>query len=317
MIFSFIAVIAIIVFILLYLDNSIIDSYALSFNIAAVGDIGCVSKSKEIIDKINNINPEIFIALGDLSYQSNANCFIDEISTLGINKTKIVLGNHDDGESEPVNLTAAYLSSFNLKKPYYSFDYGNIHFLVLHTDSESINDNDQYQFADLDLSKTARNNTIDWVIVLFHKPMYTSFNGQCTNIPFYEFREKYHPLFDKYNVTLVLQAHNHFYERNLPLKFNVSNPSNPIIQTVERNNYNLSRSTTFSPIFITSGTGGMGLYPSEIGSCSNIDFPKNEYTVERLRSYGFLEIEVDQQSLKIKFHDIDHQINGDRFAITK
>jgi hypothetical protein len=312
MIFSFIAVITIIVFILLYLDNSIIDSYALSFNIAAVGDVGCVSKSKDIIDKINNINPEIFLVLGDLSYQSNANCFIDQISTLGINKTKIVLGNHDDGEDEPVNLTTAYLKSFNLKKPYYSFDYGNIHFLVLHTGRESINDNDQYQFANLDLSKTVKNNTIDWIIVLFHKPMYTSFN-QCTNFPFYEFRQKYHPIFDDFNVTLVLQAHNHFYERNLPIKFN---GDNPIIQTLERNSYNFSKSNnTLSPIFITAGTGGMNLYPIE--SCSNIAFPKNEYTVERLRSYGFIEIEVDQESLKIKFHDVDNQINRDMFTITK
>jgi len=34
-----------------------------------------------------------------------------------------------------------------------------------------------------------------------------------------DFREAYHPLFDKYGVDLVLQGHSHSYQRTYPLIF--------------------------------------------------------------------------------------------------
>ena len=42
-------------------------------------------------------------------------------------------------------------------------------------------------------------------------------------------REKYQPIFDKYGVDLVIQGHNHLYDRTLPLQFNPNNISNPIV----------------------------------------------------------------------------------------
>ena len=33
-------------------------------------------------------------------------------------------------------------------------------------------------------------------------------------------RENYQPVFDKYGVDIILQGHNHMYDRTLPLQFN-------------------------------------------------------------------------------------------------
>jgi hypothetical protein len=39
----------------------------------------------------------------------------------------------------------------------------------------------------------------------------------------------YHPLFEKYGVHLVLQAHSNTYERTYPLKTNAENSEDPIV----------------------------------------------------------------------------------------
>ena len=77
-------------------------------------------------------------------------------------------------------------------------------------------DNEQYQFVLDDLEKTSKNKNIDWIFVMFHKPMYSSLSKQFEE---YIIRDKYQDIFDKYNVDLVLQGHNHIYTRNFPLIF--------------------------------------------------------------------------------------------------
>lgn len=77
-------------------------------------------------------------------------------------------------------------------------------------------DEEQYQFVLDDLQKTSQNKDIDWIFVMMHKPMYSSISKQLEE---YIIRDKYQDIFDKYNVDLVLQGHNHIYTRNFPLIF--------------------------------------------------------------------------------------------------
>ena len=53
-------------------------------------------------------------------------------------------------------------------------------------------------------------------------------------------REVYHPLFDKYGVDLVLQAHDHNYERSYPILFNGQDSEEPIIASKNESNYNFN-----------------------------------------------------------------------------
>ena len=58
-------------------------------------------------------------------------------------------------------------------------------------------DENQYRFFIDDLEKASMNKNIDWIIVLFHKPMYSSISKQFEE---YIIRDKYQNIFDKYNV---------------------------------------------------------------------------------------------------------------------
>ena len=68
-------------------------------------------------------------------------------------------------------------------------------------------DEEQYKFVLEDLNKTRQNRDIDWIFVMFHKPMYSPLSKQFEE---YIIRDKYQPLFDKYGVDLVIQGHNLF-----------------------------------------------------------------------------------------------------------
>ena len=76
-------------------------AYAQNFNIVAVGDFGCKSvKENNTLNLLKSLKPELFLALGDLSYKKTGNCFIEELQKNLINNTKVTIGNHDDTETD-------------------------------------------------------------------------------------------------------------------------------------------------------------------------------------------------------------------------
>jgi len=96
-------------------------------------------------------------------------------------------------------------------------------------------------------------------------------------------REIYHPMFDKYGVDLVLQAHDHSYERSYPISYNNEDSGSPIIANKNENNYNYSISSSHGIVFATVGTGGGELH---------IFQGKAPYVVKQYRGFGFLNIDV-------------------------
>ncbi len=88
---------------------------------------------------------------------------------------KIIIGNHDnritDDQGNRVDspeILNQYLNHFNLLlNPYYSFDKGGVHFLVLSTETEYEEGSAQFRFAVDDLSKAANNPEVQWIIVAY------------------------------------------------------------------------------------------------------------------------------------------------------
>src|ERR671939_672421 len=191
-----------------------------NFSFAAVGDWGCSHNAIDTVDNIMNKKPQFVLGLGDYSYTQNANCWLDIVRPIE-KMLKISLGNH---EIDSFSKLYQFVSHFNLSKPFYSFDFSNVHFVAMSTEFSSETDNgtdglvgsEQYKFVTKDLSTTASNPNIHWIIVYFHKPAYASPNRHT---PFIAFRDTYHPLFEKYHVDLVLQGHNHVYERSYPIAY--------------------------------------------------------------------------------------------------
>ncbi|MGZ5471949.1 MAG: metallophosphoesterase, partial [Nitrososphaeraceae archaeon] len=310
---------------------------------------------------------------GDLSYKKTAACWINMTKPLD-SKIKIAIGNHEDYEEEGVKgekLKKSLMDHYGLDKSYYSFDYNNVHILVLDTQLEfsvdtlqssavvnetlsakaaeegkaedksdhikenpllerypiinitdfmeknSINvedpaleeleeinakvpdleiDKQQYQFVLDDLKKTNQNKNIEWIFVMFHKPMYSSISKQLEE---YIIRDKYQEIFDKYKVDLVIQGHNHIYSRTLPLSFNKQQISEPILD--QTNNANSNNNTTFTNpngiIFLVVGTGGNELYKIT----GKPYYVQNQYD----KGFGFVDLKIDGKKLDGTFYDIN------------
>jgi hypothetical protein len=52
-----------------------------------------------------------------------------------------------------------------------------------------------------------------------------------------EWNDTCHPLFEQYNIDLVLQGHQHNYQRTYPIKYNSDTLIDPIITDINTNNY--------------------------------------------------------------------------------
>lgn len=252
------------------------------FNFVAAGDFGCSGETNSTVGGMVKKIPEIVLALGDLSYLRSPDCWLNSIRPLDINgKVKISLGDHDmTNELFKYN---TYLKHFNLTKPYYSFNYQNVHFLAMATAENKIipyeKASKQYQFVKNDLKNAYENKSIDWIIVYSFKPFYSS---NTTHPGQEELRNSYHPLFDKYKVDLVLQAHNHNYQRTYPITFNDTRPSTPIVSDEQMQGfYNNPK----SPIFVTIGTAGAPLYNFS---------GKAPFVISQLAQYGFLNVDIDK-----------------------
>jgi predicted MPP superfamily phosphohydrolase len=63
------------------------------------------------------------------------------------------------------------------------------------------------------LDQELKASSDDWKIVVFHHPLYSSGGRHGSDL---KLRETLEPLFVKYNVSVVLNGHDHFYERIKP-----------------------------------------------------------------------------------------------------
>lgn len=279
------------------------------FNIAATGDWSCTPNTKDTVDSIINKNPELVLGLGDYAYRNDATCWLEVIKPIE-NKMKIAIGNHDDKkyvdgiEVPSKERLEEYMSKFNLTTQFYSFDYQNVHFLAMSTEDSYEKGSIQYRFVDNDLKKTTSNNNIDWIVVFYHRIAYTS-PGLVGSIA--DFRNTYHPLFDKYDVDIVLQAHTHNYQRSYPITYNTSNSSNPIITDKDISNYADPNGTIFAIV----GTAGSNVI-------HNLTETPAKFTAKQFYGYGFLNLDFINNGTTMvgEFHDNDNTIK-DSFSITK
>ena len=287
-------------------DNTNVGSKLNEFNFAVAGDFGCGDEANKTIETMVSKKPELVLALGDLAYKKNPNCWFDMIAPLENNsKFKISFGEHD--LSHGFSTYNQYLKHFNLTKPYYSFDYKNVHFLAMATPKNMLipyNDtSEQYQFVQDDLKSAHENKSINYIIVYSFRPFYSS---NTTHPGLDELQDAYHPLFDKYHVDLVLQAHNHNYQRTYPLSYNFTKQYTPIIRDKNTESYN---NIEKGQIFITAGTGGAEFY-NFTGEAP--------YVVKQLQLHGFLNVDVTDNGSKLLLTFYENTgIARDHFTISK
>ena len=204
-----------------------------------IGDAGTgTSEQVAVRDAWNTYSggqpADVWLMLGDNAYNSGLdteyqskvfNIYKGQLRNTTLWPTR---GNHDviysganndyyDIFSMPTSGQAGGLASGT--EAYYSFDYGNIHFICL--DSEGTNRSPSGAMARWlknDLAATGR----DWVIAYWHHPPYTKGSHDSDNAVdsggrMRDMRANILPIMDSLGVDLVLSGHSHSYERSLLL----------------------------------------------------------------------------------------------------
>ncbi len=116
--------------------------------------------------------------------------------------------------------------------------------------------------------------------------------------------QRWQDLFKPYGVDLVLQGHNHSYQRTYPIKFNSTSPSNPI----ETSTNTTSHTDPDWQIFVIVGTGAKNLVPF-IG--------KEDYFIKQYLRFGIVNVDVSHngRTLTGKFYANNNRTTINEFTI--
>ena len=200
-----------------------------------IGDSGTADRSAEAVrDAFLNFtwprDPDLWIMLGDNAYEDGTDAEYQAavFETYPQVLRKIVLwptlGNHDGSTADSTTESSPYYDIFSLPRngeaggvasgteAYYSFDYGNIHFIVLDSyETDRSPDGAMMTWLARDLAA----NDKEWIIAFWHHPPYSrgsyDSNTQRRSIAL---RQNAVPLLERYGVDLVLSGHSHSYERS-------------------------------------------------------------------------------------------------------
>ncbi len=301
---------------------------------------------------IGNKYTNLYLTVGDNVYAGandadfQANFFQVYQSLLKQSAAFPAVGNHDydftSRKQDDPNI--AYFQSFSLpqkgelggipsnKEAFYSFDYGNVHFICLDShaygeDNIRLWENTSAQLAWLE--QDLKNNKQDWTIVYFHYPIYTkgSYDSDSNtgfNLPIFNLRNLLVPIFDKYQVDMVLTGHSHIYERSKPLKGHIgtSDTFDPIKHAPQSSTgkydgsenscpylLETSKPTQNGTLYVVNGVGG-GTKPARP------DGPHKAMYYSNASVNGSFYVEVENNRLDAKFLDTNGDVL-DKFTVFK
>lgn len=200
-----------------------------------LGDSGSgTSAQKSVRDAYYNHtgsrHTDLWLMLGDNAYESGTDAEYQsklfDIYPAMLRKSVLwpAYGNHDAVKSSSSSQSGPYYAQHTLPKQgeaggvasgteaYYSFDYGNIHFICLDScESSRSSTGTQAKWLRNDLANTTK----DWVIVFWHHPPYSRGSHNSDNeSQLIEMRQNIVPILEDYGVDLVLCGHSHSYERS-------------------------------------------------------------------------------------------------------
>ncbi len=220
----------------------------------AFGDSGAgTTAQSQVAARIETESFDFAVHTGDVAYSSGTYAEFESrffpyySSWLRARSILPAIGNHDDitGSATPYRQLFALprdgaSSTFpNNAERFYSVDFGPLHLIALDTEAAFQNAArraEQLEWLEADL-QAAQNRP--WRVVFFHRPPFSSGAEHGSDLAV---RQAFVPLFERYNVELVLNGHEHSYERTNPWKIGTGANDQPVV-------------------YIVTGGGGAGLYP--------------------------------------------------------
>eukprot|EP00005_Dracoamoeba_jomungandri_P012954 CAMPEP_0174272964 /NCGR_PEP_ID=MMETSP0439-20130205/52888_1 /TAXON_ID=0 /ORGANISM="Stereomyxa ramosa, Strain Chinc5" /LENGTH=373 /DNA_ID=CAMNT_0015363807 /DNA_START=118 /DNA_END=1236 /DNA_ORIENTATION=- len=227
--------------------------------VGVVGDMGTRHGVEKVWERLIEVRTNNFLDLvlhaGDLSY---ANFIPHRWDTYGAQLTPLIaftpyiptVGNHDS-----INDFLEITERFRLDEIsrmagggqfYWSVNYGNIHLIVLSTETGlSTKESTQYFWLQQDLINIQRHET-PWVIVLLHRPWYTSNLRYVRFMNADDMRDLMEPLFAQHHVDVVIGGHVHAYERTYKMFKGKRNNKGTVYLTVGNSNPQKQRDSNWA-----------------------------------------------------------------------
>jgi hypothetical protein len=190
-----------------------------NWKMAIIGDEGCTSTTDKVVNMCKNY--DYTLSVGDHAY-SSASCWTGRFGVLKP-KFNSAYGNHEYSESGGI---APYKSFFGHDKTYFSFDFQNVHIVVVDTNISISSGSAQYTFVKADLEAQANRSNIDWIIVDMHHPWWVPGGHHPSN----QFNQvqTFLALFTQNKVSFVVTGHNHNWQRTHQVSDSGS-PNSPTI----------------------------------------------------------------------------------------
>ena len=208
---------------------------AIPTRIWVLGDSGTANANAQAVRNAylnftGSLHTNLWLMLGDNAYETGTDseyqaAVFDMFPTM-LRKSVLwpTIGNHDTAHSQTPPSSLPYFAMFTLPtnaeaggmasgtERYYSFDYGNIHFICLDSmSSDRSASGPMATWLRADLTSSTR----QWTIAFWHHPPYSkgSHNSDTEGI-LIEMRQNFLPILEEAGVDLVLTGHSHSYERS-------------------------------------------------------------------------------------------------------
>jgi acid phosphatase type 7 len=208
---------------------------AVPTRIWVLGDSGtananALAVSNAYLNFTGSTHTNLWLMLGDNAYETGTDsefqaAVFDMYPTI-LRKSVLwpTLGNHDTAQSANPPASLPYFAMFTLPtnaqaggmasgtEKYYSFDYGNIHFICLDSmTSDRSSTGPMATWLRADLASSTR----QWTIAFWHHPAYSKGSHDSdTESNLVQMRQTFLPILEEAGVDLVLAGHSHSYERS-------------------------------------------------------------------------------------------------------
>jgi Calcineurin-like phosphoesterase/Purple acid Phosphatase, N-terminal domain len=249
------------------------------FTFTAFGDQGTTYDAVSTTNLLLAQNPAFHLHAGDVSYAEDGgdglltdsydprawdSYFVQAASTAAFIPWMVSLGNH---EMEPWYSPDGYgadVSRFDFPgngpavcPGTYTFTYGNVGFISLDPNDVSYeipanlgySGGSQTAWLSQTLRSLRANRNIDFIVVFFHHCAYCTCTSHGSEGGV---RQYWAPLFDQFGVDLVINGHNHIYERTDPIKAGAPTTTAPIGSTITP--------ATQGTTYVAAGGAGKSLY---------------------------------------------------------
>ena len=285
---------------------------------------------------------DFWLMLGDNAYndgtiQEYQNAVFDQYPDL-LKQSPLwpSMGNHDNRSADVDTQSGGFYDLFSLPtngeaggessdhEAYYSFDYGNVHVVVLNSADSEHNQlsgpMDEWLEADL------RNTQAEWIIATFHHAPYGVGHDSDTESGLIRMRENFLPILESHGVDLVMAGHNHYYSRSSFIKNHYGNSS-----TYSNSSHSLNTgdgridgdgaytkiagAPSSGTVYITHGAGsGGGTSSARKVTQSDIDSGDNHTSDYYTGGRGSIVIDIEGDSMTVNVINQAGDVN-DHFTI--